>query len=151
MSFSIPSSYPAPLLYTGAPDAIRASTLQTILERDRFIFAKQRRVLTSLSPFWTANTGGYDLATQVWVHNSKLTEGSVTIGAYGYNANVKVTVNGVTVTLTLTTAPSYIFSSLATGWPDDTWSGIEVSVQSTSGTGGYFGLYILEDALSALP
>lgn len=151
MSFTIPASYPTPLVYSGPPDVIRALTLQTLVERDRFIFAKQRRMLTALSPFWTTNTS-YEQAAQFWVHNSKLTEGSVTVAAYGYNATIKVIVNGASNTLGLYSAPSYDIISLPTGWTDDSWIAVEVMVQSNTGaTGGFFGLYILEDALTVLP
>ena len=143
MGFTIPSSYPAPLPYSGAPDKIRSLTMSQLLERDRFLFANQRRMLTSLAPFWTANTGSYDTAAQLYVHNSKLTEGTVTFVAFGYNANLKVTINGVVTTVTLGSAPSFVVQAVTPGWTDDSWIAIEVQVQSTSGTGGYYGLYVL--------
>jgi len=149
MGFTIPSSYPTPLPYSGAPDKIRSITMAQLLERDRFLFANQRRMLTSLAPFWTANTGSFDVAAVLFVHNSKLTEGTVTFVTFGYNANVKVTINGVAVTVTLAGAPDFVVQAVTPGWTDDTWIPIEVRVQSTSGTGGYYGLYVLEDPLTA--
>jgi hypothetical protein len=147
MGFTIPASYPSPLENQGVPNKIRAATMLTLLERDRFIFANQRRMLTSLSPFFTANTASADTAAIVQVHNSKLTENAVTFGVYGYNAIVTVTVNGVTVTVTLGAAPDFAVAGIVPGWTDDTWVTVIVQVQSTSGTGGYKGLYILEDPL----
>ena len=147
MAFPIPLVYPFPLQNQGVPDKIRAGTMLTLLERDRFIFANQRRMLTSLSPFFTTNTVSADVAAIVQVHNSKLTQDSVRIGVYGLNAKVDVTVNGVTVNVTLGAAPAFDVVDIAPGWTDDTWVGVIVTVQSTSGTGGYYGLYILENRL----
>ena len=147
MGFTIPASYPFPLENQSVPNKIRAATMLTLLERDRFIFANQRRMLTSLSPFFTANTASADTAAIVQVHNSKLTENAVTFGVYGYNAIVTVTVNGVTATVTLGAAPDFAVAGIVPGWTDDKWVTVIVEVQSTSGTGGYKGLYILEDPL----
>lgn len=148
MGFTIPAVYPAPLQNQGVPDKIRAATMVTLLERDRFIFATQRRMLTSLSPFFTTNTASADAAAIVQVHNSKLTENAVTVGVYGLNAIVYVTVNGVTATITLGAAPAFAVVGIVPNWTDDTWVLVLVTVQSTSGTGGYYGLYILEDPLT---
>jgi hypothetical protein len=149
MGFTIPSSYPAPLPYSGVPDKIRSITMSQLLERDRFIFANQRRMLTSLSPFWTTNTLAFDAAAVVQVHNSKLTENSITAVAFGYNANVTVTVNSVTSTQALGPAPSFFTTTFSPTWTDDTWVTVIVGVQSLGGTGGFYGLYILEDPLTA--
>jgi len=151
MGFTIPSDYPVPLLYTGAPDVIRSSTLDTILQRDRFIFAYRRRMLTSLSPFFTTNAATYDLAASMWVHNSQITNNSVTVVCYGYDADVKVTINGVTTTQTLGAAPSNFVAFVAPGAADDSWFELKVEVQANAATGGYSGLYVYEGALSSLP
>jgi hypothetical protein len=147
MSFPIPALYPFPLQNQGVPNKIRAATMLTLLERDRFVFANQRRMLTSLSPFFTANTVSADTAAILYVHNSKLTENAVTFGVYGFNAIVIVAVNGVTATVTLGAVQDSAVASIVPAWTDDTWVTIVVTVQSTSGTGGYNGLYILEDPL----
>ena len=147
MGFTIPSNYPVPLENQGVPNKIRAGTMQTLLERDRFIFANQRRMLTSLSPFFTTNTVSADTAAILYVHNSKLTRNLVRFGVYGLNAIVIVAVNGVTSTQTLGAAPAFATATIVPAWTDDTWVQVIVTVQSTSGTGGYYGLYILESPL----
>jgi hypothetical protein len=147
MGFTIPAVYPVPLENQGVPNKIRAATMLTLLERDRFVFANQRRMLTSLSAFFTANTVSADTAAILYVHNSKLTENAVTFGVYGFNAIVIVAVNGVTQTVTLGAAPDFAVAGISPLWTDDTWCQVIVTVQSTSGTGGYYGLYILEDPL----
>jgi hypothetical protein len=147
MGFTIPAVYPVPLENQGVPNKIRAGTMLTLLERDRFIFANQRRMLTSLSPFFTANTASYDASAVLWVHNSKLTANAVNFGVYGYNASVTVTVNSITTTVALGAAPDFAVGSVVPGWTDDTWVLVVVGVKSTSGTGGYYGLYILESPL----
>lgn len=151
MGFTIPSSYPVPIAYTGAPDVIRATTLDTILQRDRFIFAYRRRMLASLSPFFTSNTTTVDLAATMWVHNSQITSNTVVICCYGYDADVTVYVNAVPTTLTLGAAPSAVVTPMTPAWTDDTWVEIKVEVQATAATGGYSGLYIFEDFLTTLP
>ena len=151
MGFTIPSTYPVPLQYTGAPDVIRMTTLDTILQRDRFVFAYRRRMLTSLSPFFTANAATYDVAASMWVHNSQITDNSVTVVCYGYDADVKVTINGVTTTQTLGAAPANFIVTIAPGAADDSWFELKVEVQATAATGGYSGLYVYEDELSSLP
>ena len=151
MGFTIPSAYPVPIAYTGAPDVIRATTMDTILQRDRFIFAYKRRMLVSLSPFFTSNTTTVDLAATMWVHNSQITENSVTFIIYGFDADVTVYVNGVSMTLTLGPAPAAVGASIVPAWTDDTWVEIKVEVQASAANGGYYGLYIFEDPLSTLP
>jgi len=151
MGFTIPGAYPVPLSQTGAPDVIRALTLDTILQRDRFIFAYKRRMLVSLSPFFTSNTTTFDNAALMWVHNSQITENSVGIVCYGLNADVNVSVNGVSTTQTLGAAPSNFAATIVPAWTDDTWVEIKVDVQATAANGGYYGLYIYEDALTTLP
>lgn len=151
MGFTIPATYPVPLQYTGAPDVIRKNTLGDILGRDRFIFAYRRRMLASLSPFFTSNTTTVDLAATMWVHNSQITENSVTVVCYGYDADVTVYVNAVSTTQTLGAAPSFFVATIVPAWTDDTWVEIKVEVQANAATGGYSGLYIFEDALTTLP
>jgi hypothetical protein len=147
MAFPIPALYPFPLQNQGVPDKIRAGTMLTLLERDRFIFANQRRMLTSLSPFFTTNTASFDNAASLYVHNSKLTENAVTVGVYGLNAIVFVGVSSGSTTITLGAAPAFAVVGIGPAWTDDTWIPVSVAVKSTSGTGGYYGLYILEDPL----
>ena len=148
MPFTIPFSYPVPLAYSGPPDVIRGTTLTTLLERDRFVFAKNRRMLASFSRFLTTNTATYDTAARMWVHNSLLTEGTVSAACFGQRASVKITINGVTVTSALVGTNAFFFASITPAWTDNTWVEVKVEVKSTSGTGGFFGLYLLEDALT---
>lgn len=151
MGFSIPSAYPTPLTATGAPDVIRSGTMDTILQRDRFIFAYRRRMLASLSPFFTSNTTTVDLAATMWVHNSQITSNAVLVVCYGYDADVTVYVNGVSNTQMLGAAPSFFITAIVPAWTDDTWVEIKVEVQANAATGGYSGLYIFEDQLYSLP
>jgi hypothetical protein len=151
MGFTIPVTYPFPIAYTGAPDVIRAATLDTILQRDRFIFAYKRRMLTSLSPFFTSNTTTVDLAAALWVHNSIRTSNKVTVVCYGLNADVTVYVNGVSFTDTLGAAPANFTATIVPAWTDNTWVEIKVEVQANAANGGYYGLYIFEDELTTLP
>ena len=83
----------------------------------------------------------------LYVHNSKLTRNLVRFGVYGLNAIVIVAVNGVTSTQTLGAAPAFATATIVPAWTDDTWVQVIVTVQSTSGTGGFYGLYILESPL----
>lgn len=151
MGFTIPATYPSPIAYTGAPDSIRKNTLGDILGRDRFIFAYKRRMLASLSPFFTSNTTTVDLAATMWVHNSQITANSVTVVCYGLNADVTVYVNAVSTTQTLGAAPANFVATIVPAWTDDTWVEIKVEVQANAANGGYYGLYIFEDPLSTLP
>jgi len=147
MGFAIPSAYPAPIANTGAPDVIRALTVDTILQRDRFIFAYKRRMLASLSPFFTSNTTTVDLAATLLVHNSQITSNNVTVVCYGLNADVTVYVNGVSTSQTLGAAPANFVANIVPGWTNDTWVEITVEVQANAANGGYYGLYIYEDHL----
>jgi hypothetical protein len=151
MGFTIPAAYPTPIANTGAPDVIRALTLDTILQRDRFIFAYKRRMLASLSPFFTSNTTTVDVAAYLWVHNSLITSNNVIVVCYGLNADVTVYVNGVSTTQTLIAAPASFATNIVPAWTDDTWVEIKVEVQANAANGGYYGLYIYEDALTSLP
>ena len=151
MGFTIPATYPSPIAYTGAPDVIRAATLDTILQRDRFIFAYKRRMLVSLSPFFTSNTTTYDAAATMWVHNSQITANSVTVVCYGLNSDVTVYVNAVSTTGTLGAAPDFFNAGIVPAWTDNTWVEIKVEVQANAANGGYYGLYIFENELTTLP
>jgi len=151
MGFTIPAAYPTPIANTGAPDVIRALTLDTILQRDRFIFAYKRRMLTSLSPFFTSNTTTVDAAASLWVHNSQITSNSVTVVCYGLNADVTVYVNAVSTSQTLGAAPANFVATIVPGWTDNSWVEIKVEVQANAANGGYYGLYIFEDPLTTLP
>ena len=151
MGFTIPGTYPTPIANTGAPDVIRVLTLDTILQRDRFIFAYKRRMLTSLSPFFTSNTTTVDLAASLWVHNSQITSNSVTVVCDGLNADVTVYVNAVSTSQTLGAAPANFVATIVPAWTDDTWVEIKVEVQANAANGGYYGLYIFEDPLTTLP
>ena len=151
MGFTIPATYPSTIANTGAPDVIRAATLDTILQRDRFIFAYKRRLLVSLSPFFTSNTTTVDLAATMWVHNSVITANSVTVVCYGLNADVTVYVNAVSTAQTLGAAPANFVATIVPAWTDDTWVEIKVEVQANAANGGYYGLYIFEDPLTTLP
>jgi hypothetical protein len=151
MGFTIPAAYPTPIANTGAPDVIRALTLDTILQRDRFIFAYKRRMLASLSPFFTSNTTTVDVAASLWVHNSIITSNSVTVVCYGLNADVTVYVNAVSTSQTLGAAPANFVATIVPGWTDNTWVEIKVEVQANAANGGYYGLYIFEDPLTTLP
>lgn len=148
MGFTIPSTYPVPLQNQGVPNSIRAATMLTIIERDRFIFSNQRRMLTSLSPFFTTNTASSDIAAILLVHNSKLTQNAVKVAVFGYDAKVDVYVNGVAASISLGAAPDFDLATIVPNWTDDTWVQVIVQVQSTSGNGGYYGLYILESPLN---
>jgi len=151
MGFTIPAAYPTPIANTGAPDVIRALTVDTILQRDRYIFAYRRRMLASLSPFFTSNTTTVDLAATLWVHNSQITSNSVFVVCYGLNADVTIYVNGVSTSQNLAAAPANFVANIVPGWTDDTWVEIKVEVQANAANGGYYGLYIFEDALTTLP
>jgi hypothetical protein len=150
MGFTISSSYPTPITATGAPDVIRMATLDTILQRDRFVFAFRRRMLCSLSPFSTTSAI-YVESARLFVHNSKITSNSVQVVCYGANANIRTKIDGVTTIMALGAAPSAFSITVAPGWVDDSWIEVSVEVQATAGTGGYSGLYMFESALNTLP
>jgi hypothetical protein len=75
----------------------------------------------------------------------------VTVVCYGLNADVTVYVNGVSTTQTLGAAPASFSTTIVPAWTDDTWVEIKVEVQANAANGGYYGLYIYEDALTSLP
>jgi hypothetical protein len=91
------------------------------------------------------------LAASLWVHNSQITENSVTVVCYGLNADVTVYVNAVSATQTLGAAPSNFTVTIVPAWSDDAWVEIKVEVQANAANGGYYGLYIFEDPLTTLP
>lgn len=122
----------------------------TLLERDRFIFANQRRMLISLSPYFTTQTVTPETSAFMSVHNSTLTSNSVTVGAFGKNAVIEVYVNGVQANLVLGAAPAFALATIVPNWVDNSWVFVSVNVLSTSGNGGYLGLYIVEDPLTSV-
>jgi len=154
MGFTIPATYPAPLVAAGVPDTIRAATLLTLIERDRYLIVNQRRLLCSCGPVMTTSTlgqAGFILS----VHNSAITSNKVQVAISGFDADVIVTVDaGNTGTLSLGATFDTAYVNFAPNWTDDTWFQVIVQVDATGAPGtlsGVFGVYILEDKLSSLP
>ena len=154
MGFTIPATYPAPLVAAGAPDTIRAATLLTLIERDRYLIVNQRRLLCSCGPVMTTSTlgqAGFILS----VHNSALTSNKVQVAISGFDADVTVTVGaGNTGTLSLGATFDTAYVGFAPNWLDDKWVTVTIQVDATGAPGtlsGVFGVYILEEKLSSLP
>ena len=154
MGFTIPATYPAPLVAAGVPDTIRGATLLTLIERDRYLIVNQRRLLCSCGPVMTTSTLG-QAGFVLSVHNSAITSNKVQVAISGFDADVIVTVDaGNTGTLSLGATFDTAYVNFAPNWTDDTWFQVIVQVDATGAPGtlsGVFGVYILEDNLSSLP
>jgi hypothetical protein len=154
MGFTIPATYPTPLENQGVPNTIRAATLLTLIERDRYVIVNQRRLLCSCGPLMTTSTLG-QAGFLLSVHNSALTSNGVQVAVSGFDADVTVTVDaGNTGTLSLGATFDTAYVNFAPNWTDDTWFQVIIQVDATGAPGtlsGVFGVYVFESPLASLP
>ena len=150
MGFVVPATLPALSPYLQPPNTIRADALDSLLQRDRFLFATRRRLIftggnvtttsvTYVVPYLAAATTSANITGNLWVVIA------------GIDVDVQVTefTVGGTTNLTVTGGAFATDAQLLTGMTPSTQLTFSVGVQTNSTTGTLFGIYIIEEILSA--
>jgi len=149
MAFTVPAITPARSPYLNPPNAIRGDAVNSLLQRDRFLFATRRRLIF---------TGGkYDALLPTFVtpyfffaRTSAVVTGNLWVVIAGNEVEVRVDELSVGASLTLGVSGGGFETNaqLLTGIPAATTLGIGISVRE-QGAGNLFGVYIFEEILAA--
>lgn len=146
MAFTVSASEPPLATGLSAGDVISAASMDSILQRDRYLFATRRRMLASL-PSVTTSSASYQAAYRFRVKTLPTAVDTILIG-FVTTGSASIRVNslyGITV-ITATGASSIIGSQ--GGIPTGTWFEIVIEVKSnTGGSVTIHGIYIAEQIL----
>jgi hypothetical protein len=133
MAFTVPSIEPSPTTGLVAGDWIEASTLTSLVLRDRFVFATRRRLIASLPKIVTTASASYQVAYGFYAKTLPTATDTILIGVTASDdVNVRVNIPLSSVAIT-TGGPGCIIGSL-TGVPINTWFSISVEVKSNTGS-----------------
>lgn len=150
MAFTVPTIEPPKPVGLNAGDWITASSMNSLVLRDRFLFATRRRLIASIGKVVTLGPPGYQAARVVYFITSPSCTGVLAIGVTASDdCNVRVYIPfGPLVTIS-TGGPGCIIDRL-TGVPINTWTMIVVEVQSNTGSPvTIYGINIQETILDA--
>lgn len=154
--FVIPTDDPGSPRFQTYPDVIRGTTIQTFLERDRFVFTTSRRLIVSVPHYRATNLATHIIAAGQSKTSAILT-GYFWIVAQGRKGTLAVTFGGSTHTHTFLTTPSPLKWGVLvnTTLTANSWAPFAVSWTQTDTTpgAGFDGLAIYEERLppSLLP
>lgn len=148
MGFYISANEPALARGLIAGDTIAASSMFSLIDRDRYLFATRRRLIASL-PSVTTSSGTLVPAYGFKAKLLPTATGNIVIGvAASTDCTVVVTTSYGAVTVNCGGTPSYGTGTLY-GIPTGTWFGITIEVQDDSGSGvTIYGIYIVDENLS---
>ena len=150
MAFTVPLIEPALPDGLLAGDWIAAPGLESVLLRDRFLFATRRRLIASLPQVQTS-VGTYTVPYyRFWFKTLPTATQNVLCGVVADGScDVKFDFTTVGI-ITLSTAGMGCYVDSIAGVPQDTW--IECTVQVQSPTGALvniWGIYLVEQSLTA--
>jgi hypothetical protein len=149
MAFTVPAITPPLSPYLVPPNAIRGDAVDSLLQRDRYLFATRRRLIftggafdatlsTFVTPFFFAARTSAVVTGNLWV---VIAGNEVEVRVDEFNL-------GATLTLTLSAGGFETTAALLTGIPASTTLALGISVRAT-GAGNLFGVYIIEEILAA--
>ena len=151
MAFTVPLIEPARPDGLLAGDWIAAPGLESVLLRDRFLFATRRRLIASLPQVQTS-VGTYTVPYyRFWFKTLPTATDTILIGAAtDADATIEVEFIGIgSVVMPIVGTPSCLVDALG-GVPQDTWIECTVKVQSdTGGPVNIWGIYLVEQSLTA--
>jgi len=132
MAFTVPDSEPPKAVGLNAGDWIQAQSMESLVLRDRFLFATRRRLMASL-PKVVTSVASYEVVYGFYVKMLPTANGVMQIGVTASDdCTVRVTTLYGSTTLT-TGGPGCIIDRL-TGIPPATWFFVGVEVQSNTGS-----------------
>jgi len=150
MGFTVPTTLPALSPYLQPPNAVRADAVDTVLQRDRFLFATRRRLIFTGGNFTTTATT-YVTPFFFAARTSAVVTGNLWVVIAGVDVDVRVDEFNVggTVSLSVSGGTFATDAQLLTGMTAATTLACSVSVQTNSTTGTLHGIYIIEEILAA--
>ena len=149
MGFTVPATTPPLSPYLVPPNAIRGDAVNSLLQRDRYLFATRRRLIFT--------GGAFDATLSTFVtpfffaaRTSAVVTGNLWVVIAGNEVEVKVDEFnfGATLTLGVSAGGFETNAQLLTGMPAASTLAISLSVRAT-GAGNLFGVYIFEEILAA--
>jgi hypothetical protein len=150
MAFTVPTTEPATTVGLIAGDWIEASSMNSLVQRDRFVFATRRRLIASLPKVTTTASASYQAAFAMRVITLPSSNGTLMVGfVTSDTASIRLTW-GVGVSAVLSTVgPGSIIEAIGPVLIN-TW--FSMGVEVVSGTGApvtISGIYIAEQVLVA--
>jgi hypothetical protein len=149
MAFTVPATLPALSPYLVPPNTVRGDAVDSVLQRDRFLFATRRRLIFT--------GGAFDATSSTFVtpfffsaRTSAVVTGNLWVVIAGNEVEVKVDEFnfGATLTLGVSAGGFETNAQLLTGMPAASTLAFSLSVRSL-GAGNLYGVYIIEEILAA--
>ena len=149
MAFTVPATTPPLSPYLNPPNAIRADAVDSLLQRDRYLFATRRRLIFTGGKF-DATSGSFVTPFFFAARTSAVVTGNLWVVIAGNEVEVKVDEFNVGATLTLGVSGGGFETNaqLLTGIPAATTLALGISVRSL-GAGNLYSVYIIEEILAA--
>jgi len=149
MAFTVPAITPALSPYLNPPNAIRGDAVNSLLQRDRYLFATRRRLIFTGGKF-DATSGSFVTPFFFSARTSAVVTGNLWVVIAGNEVEVKIDEFnvGATLTLTLSAGGFETNAQLLTGIPAATTLAIGLSVRAL-GAGNLYSVYIFEEILAA--
>jgi hypothetical protein len=149
MAFMVPATTPPLSPYLQPPNAIRGDAVDSLLQRDRFLFATRRRLIFTGGKF-DATSGSFVTPFFFSARTSAVVTGNLWVVIAGNEVEVKVDEFnlGATLTIGVSAGGFETNAQLLTGITAATTLAIGLSVRAL-GAGNLFGVYIFEEILAA--
>ena len=149
MPFTVAPELPPLSPYLVPPNTVRADAVDSVLQRDRFLFATRRRLIFTGGAFDTTS-GTFVTPFFFTARTSAVVTGNLWVFIAGDAVEVKVDEFnvGASVTLGVYGGGFEVSAQLLTGMTAATALAFSVSVRSV-GAGNLFGVYIIEEILAA--
>lgn len=148
MAFTVPDAEPALATGLTAGDTIAASSMLSVLKRDRYLFATRRRLLASL-PKVTTSAATYEGVFALQAKTLPTATDTIVIGVVASD-DCSVRITTIYGSVTITTGGPGCYIDVISGIPQSTWFLIGVEVQSnTGGAVTIYGINVQEQVLTA--
>ncbi len=150
MAFTVPTAEPPVTTGLIAGDWITASSMESLVLRDRFLFATRRRLIASIGKVVTTAAASFQATRVFRFITSATSNGTLAIGVTASDdCTVRVSILlGPSVSIT-TGGPGCIIDRLS-GVPINTWTMLVVEVKSNTGSPvTIYGINIQETILDA--
>lgn len=149
MAFTVPTAEPPVTTGLIAGDWIAASSMESLVLRDRFLFATRRRLIASIGKVVTTAAGSFQATRVLRVITSATSNGELAIGVTASDdCSVRVSILFVTSVALTTTGPGCVIGRLG-GVPINTWTNLVVEVKSNTGSPvTIYGINIQETVLT---
>jgi hypothetical protein len=150
MAFTVPTIEPLEPLGLNAGEWIEASSMKSLVLRDRFLFATRRRLIASLGQFTTNSSSLYQFAYVFSAKTLPTASDTLIIGFRASNACTVRVVVDLSVVVTLSVAGPGSIIGVLSGVPIATWFAASVEVRGNTGAPVTVqGIYIAEQVLDA--